>query len=88
MLELLTNFWFLVFAPAIVVPVTAIVASLWYKAHRDSLDASLKHEMLQRGMSADDIVKVLQARSGKVRFSPKAPSRPADEHVQTGAKGW
>jgi hypothetical protein len=64
-LDLLTNFWFLVFAPATVVPVTAIVASFLYKSHRDSVEASLKHEMIARGMSADDIVKVLQATRGK-----------------------
>jgi hypothetical protein len=33
------------------------------KVRKDALDASLKQEMLQRGMSADDIVRVLEAQS-------------------------
>jgi hypothetical protein len=67
-LQLLTNPLFLIFAPATLVPVTAIIAHFWHKAHRESLEASLKHDMLERGMSADDIVKVLQAGGGKRDF--------------------
>ena len=84
-LHLLTDPIFMALAPATLIPVTAIIASFWYKAHRDSLEASLKHDMLQRGMSADDIVSVLQARGGKFRDA-RPPSRAADERVQAG--GW
>jgi hypothetical protein len=67
-IQLLTNPLFLIFAPATLVPVTAIIASFWQKAHRDSIEASLKHDMLERGMSADDIVKVLAAGGSKKDF--------------------
>lgn len=84
MLQLLSDPVFLALAPATLIPVTAIVASFWYKAHRDSLEASLKHEMLQRGMSADEIVTVLQCRGGKVREERRPRFCSADERVHAG----
>lgn len=37
------------------------IAVQWRKARQAELEAALKKEMLQRGMSADEIVKVLEA---------------------------
>ena len=37
------------------------VAHYWWKIRRAELEADLKHEMLARGMSADDITRVLNA---------------------------
>lgn len=82
MLQLLTNPLFLIFAPATLVPVTAIIAHVWHKAHRESLDASLKHDMLERGMSADDIVKVLEAGGGKKDFRRRFRCG-KDERIET-----
>jgi hypothetical protein len=65
MLTLLTNPLFLIFAPATLVPLAAIICHSWVKHSRNSQDAGLKMEMIQRGMSADEIVQVLEARSGK-----------------------
>jgi hypothetical protein len=61
MLQLLLSPVFLALAPATIIPVVAIIAVLSSKAYRHGLDASLKREMIQRGYSPDDIVKVLQA---------------------------
>jgi hypothetical protein len=37
----------------------------WRKVRKDELDASLKHEMIARGMSADEIERVLAAKTSK-----------------------
>ena len=37
----------------------------WRRMRKDELDASLKHEMIARGMSADEIERVLAAKTGK-----------------------
>ena len=83
MLQLLTNPLFLIFAPATLVPITAILAHFWHKGRRDSIEATLKHDMLERGMSADDIVKVLQAGGGKRDFRRRFRCG-QDEPIETG----
>jgi hypothetical protein len=62
---LLTNPLFLVFSWLTLTSVVGSVGYYWSKARRDDQEAALKQEMLQRGMSADDIVKVIQASKGK-----------------------
>ncbi len=42
----------------IVVPA---IARYWWRIRQSEIDASLKHEMLERGMSAGEIQKVLTA---------------------------
>jgi hypothetical protein len=59
--HLLTNPFFLVFACVTLTSVVATIAHYWHKISRDELEASLKLEMIQKGMSADDVVKVLKA---------------------------
>jgi hypothetical protein len=51
----------LVFVAAAVPIVAGVVGYFWYKLRRDELMTSLKQEMLERGMSADDIQKVIEA---------------------------
>ena len=69
MLELLSNVnpGTLIVALAMLVPITGIICgtwtNYWLKVKRAELDAALKQEMLQRGMSADEIVQVIEARS-------------------------
>ena len=41
-----------------------IVATYYRKAQLDEMEASLKLEMIQRGMSADEITRVLEAKMG------------------------
>jgi hypothetical protein len=68
MLELLTEHpWLLVIGLGVLVPVTGIVfgtvTGYLQKTRQAELDASLKHAMLERGMSAEEIVMVLEASS-------------------------
>jgi hypothetical protein len=58
-----TNPVFLVFAFLTVINVAWAVSHYLSKYHQAAFDANLKQEMLNQGMSADDIVKVLQASS-------------------------
>lgn len=44
--------------------ITWIIAENWRRARKTELETMLKQEMLQRGMSADEIVKVLKASKG------------------------
>jgi hypothetical protein len=52
---------------ALMIPIAGIALVILrsiQKARQTELEVSLKLEMLQRGMSADEIVRVLHARSG------------------------
>jgi hypothetical protein len=51
----------------VLVAIVAIIAGAWRKVRRAELDAELKHKMLDQGMSADDICKVLEVSSGRCR---------------------
>jgi len=59
--------WLAAVALTMLVPVVAIVIAVpmdnWRKVREAELDASLKHAMLERGMSAEDIAIVMNARS-------------------------
>ena len=62
---LLNNPIFLVFA---FLTITGIVASLshaWRKVKQAEIEAQLKSEMIQRGMSAEEIKKVIEASSAR-----------------------
>ena len=65
MYELLANGAFVFWAAITLICVVPSVAHYWYKARKADIDAALKHAMLERGMSAEEIVKVLEA-SGEV----------------------
>jgi hypothetical protein len=49
----------------LLIPLTAIVGGVIYKHRRLSVEASLKQLMIERGMSAEEIVEVLQATTGE-----------------------
>jgi len=63
--RLLTDPLFLVFSWLTLTSLVGSVGYYWCKARRDDQEAALKQEMLQRGLSADDIVKVIQVSKGK-----------------------
>ncbi len=46
----------------VAIAVVAIITDYFRRSRRDEMDATLKMEMLERGMSADEIIKVLRAR--------------------------
>ncbi len=50
-----------VFGSFLLVSLTAIIARCAYKIRRDTTAAQLKQDMLDRGMSADEIKTVLEA---------------------------
>lgn len=54
---------FLITAAVVLVLVIPCLAHYWWKIRQAELDVSLKQEMLQRGMSAEDIQMVLSASS-------------------------
>ena len=43
------------------VPISAILGSCWYKAHKVRSENHLKRTMVERGMSADEIERVIAA---------------------------
>ena len=51
----------IVFGSILLISLTAIVARCVYKIRRDTTAARLKQDMLDRGMSADEIKAVLDA---------------------------
>jgi hypothetical protein len=55
--------WVLIVACATVVILTSLVTSHRRKSQRDEMDTTLKLEMIQRGMSVDEIERVLSAKS-------------------------
>lgn len=67
--------WLIPVVLAFMVPITAIVfgtlTSYWRRSRQAELDASLKQQMLERGMSADEIVQVLEAKSGPSKVGCK-----------------
>ncbi len=60
MVELLGNFWFLVFACITITSVVGTVAHAWQKVRRTERDADLKSAMLQRGLSVEEMERVLR----------------------------
>ena len=65
MTELLNNSLFLSLACGVLIVLGTTLSSCWLKARKATLDADLKREMIERGMSADEICQVIQAKSPK-----------------------
>jgi hypothetical protein len=70
MLELLThNPWLIIASLALLIPIFGIVfgttTNYLARVRQAELDANLKQDMLQRGMSAEEIRMVIEARSGR-----------------------
>lgn len=53
-------------AMVVLIVLTATISSVWYYLRHKQIDADLKRDMLDRGMSADEIEQVIEAtpRSG------------------------
>jgi hypothetical protein len=64
----------------LLIPLVAIIGGLTYKCRKLQVEAALKQQMIERGMSVDEIKEVIGAsRSGKAhpkcsRLSPREPS--------------
>ena len=61
-------------ALALLIPIVAIIAHHWQQVRRAELERRLKEQMLERGMSAEDIERVLAAGS----LTPDHQSAPCD----------
>jgi len=46
-----------------VVPTAGIIATFWYRAQKNRADSELKAGMIKRGLSVEDIERVLAAKS-------------------------
>jgi hypothetical protein len=59
--------WIIPVVLAFMVPITGIIfgtlTNYWRRTRQAELDAALKQQMLERGMSAEEIVQVLEAKS-------------------------
>ena len=80
MSELLRNVnpVFFVFAFLTITTVVSSVGYYWHKVRKAELEASLKQEMIERGMSADEIKQVIQAsteRGSRAGCSDPAPEK-------------
>lgn len=57
--SLLNNEKFIFWGAITLICVVPSIAYYWWKIRKAEMDAALKQEMIAKGMSADDIVKVL-----------------------------
>ena len=63
MTELLHNNVFLSLAAGVLIVLGTTLSSCWLKARKAALDADLKRDMIERGMSADEICQIIQSKS-------------------------
>ena len=47
------------------IPIIAVVATFWSQVERRKSDNELKRSMVERGMSAEDIERIISAKTGK-----------------------
>lgn len=52
---------FIAVAGCVVIAMCGIIAHFWQRARQAEIEAALKQDMLNRGMSADEIAKVITA---------------------------
>jgi hypothetical protein len=58
--DVLTNKPFIVGAAITLICIVPSICHYWCKVRRHEVDAQLKHALIERGMSADEIVRVLE----------------------------
>jgi hypothetical protein len=63
--ELLWNPFVFVLGILLITVAVPVIAHYWYEMRKHEFDAGLKHDMLQRGMSAEEIRMVLDAPTKK-----------------------
>jgi hypothetical protein len=62
MTDLIHNPLFLSLTAGVLVVLITVAPAYWYSARKTALEAELKRDMIARGMSADEICQVIQAR--------------------------
>ena len=78
MQELLANPFVFVLGILCITVGVPTIGHYWCKNRKNELDAALKQDMIERGMSAEDIKTVLEASSNKVAKRGAACSRRND----------
>jgi hypothetical protein len=81
MVELLHNFWFLIALTAIICSVTATIAQAWQKVRRGEQEMALKQEMLRRGLSVEEMERLLRANSQSEGGPAVSPDEKAVEDL-------
>jgi hypothetical protein len=71
---------------AFLVAIIAIIVSHWYQWRKRELESALKHEMLARGMTADDIERVLAAGYSSTGFRCSRTEYPTSADTIDGIK--
>ena len=66
MIGFLENPMFIFWGAVSMISVVSVLSTYWYKTRKAEMDAELKVRMLEMGMSAFDIERVLNAESGGV----------------------
>lgn len=64
MLGVLENPVFIFWGAVMVISVISVLSTYWFRTRKAEMDAELKMRMLELGMSAADIERVLNAESG------------------------
>ena len=64
MTDLLQNPLFLSLAAGVLIVLGTTISGCWLKVRKAALEADLKREMIERGMPAEDICRVIESRSG------------------------
>jgi hypothetical protein len=58
-------FFACLFGTLVLIVAVPVIASAWRQVARDRADADLKRSMIERGLSAEEIERVLKARSSE-----------------------
>jgi hypothetical protein len=68
------GFFELIFGFTALIVLVPMISKHWYKLRVKQWEMSLKHTMLERGMSADDIKSVLEASAAGVENKAGCPN--------------
>jgi hypothetical protein len=80
-IELLTNFWFLLFGGITVITVVSYLTHTWQKIRRSEAETNLKMAMLERGLTVDEIERLLRP-GGMLQNEEETPSSAlSDEQI-------
>jgi hypothetical protein len=79
MIELFGSFWFLLFASSTIVSVAGTLAHAWQKIRRAEAATALKQAMLERGLSVDEMERLLEAPLSDEQLVQQLAKRLAEE---------
>lgn len=82
MAEIFENFHLIFWGAIVLICVVPTLAHYWAKVRQTEVEASLKREMIERGMSAEEICSVLEA--GSKTTSRKSVRRDCKDDVGAG----